>query len=446
MKKLLLTTTAVLTILFAQAQCQAYFSYMQNGPTTVFTDLSTMQSTNYSATWQWDFGDGNTSTQQNPTHTYSNGIYFPCLTVTFFDSIMGNSCTSVYCDSILIGNSIPSSWDCSPANGCYDPGTGNGQYTSLSACQSVCSGVTASWDCNPPNMPAGCYDPGTGLGQYTTLVSCQSNCGNVTDSFACMTGAAPGITTCVGPGIYTMGQANVMAVYSTMAACISDSCNVISPPASWDCAPNTPAGCYDPGTGLGQYTTLTSCQAVCGTPTPSWDCSPANGCYDPGTGNGQYTTLAACQSACSSVSSSPCDSMTVTGSQYYFTAVVNNINTIIEYWSTTLNNGLTIAEDSMTNTHYCQYGIALDTINVCITYAAAAGYYTCCVTWIWDANSGVWAKMGSVTSIGEIGSFDKKLIKVVDVLGRETSINSNQTLFFIYEDGTIEKRYIIDTK
>ena len=54
--------------------------------------------------------------------------------------------------------------------------------------------------------------------------------------------------------------------------------------------------------------------------------------------------------------------------------------------------------------------------------------------------------MGSVTSIGEIGSFDKKLIKVVDVLGRETSINSNQTLFFIYEDGTIEKRYIIDRK
>jgi len=54
--------------------------------------------------------------------------------------------------------------------------------------------------------------------------------------------------------------------------------------------------------------------------------------------------------------------------------------------------------------------------------------------------------MGSVTSIEEIGSFDKKLIKVVDMLGRETSINSNQTLFFIYEDGLIEKRYIIDRK
>ena len=52
MKKLLLTASAALTILFAQAQqCQADFSYMQNGPTTIFTDLSTVNpswSTNYS--------------------------------------------------------------------------------------------------------------------------------------------------------------------------------------------------------------------------------------------------------------------------------------------------------------------------------------------------------------------------------------------------------------
>ena len=54
--------------------------------------------------------------------------------------------------------------------------------------------------------------------------------------------------------------------------------------------------------------------------------------------------------------------------------------------------------------------------------------------------------MGSLTSLEEIGLSDKKLVKVVDMLGRETSINSNQVLFFIYEDGTIEKRYINDRK
>jgi hypothetical protein len=88
-------------------------------------------------------------------------------------------------------------------------------------------------------------------------------------------------------------------------------------------------------------------------------------------------------------------------------------------------------------------GQPYDTINVCISYLDFNGYFTCCVTWIWDANSGLWARMGSVTSVGDIDSFAKKIIKIVDVLGRETSINSNQTLFFIYEDGTIEKRYII---
>ena len=329
MKKLLLIASAALTILFAQAQqCQADFIYMQNGPTTIFTDLSTVNaswSTNYSVTWEWDFGDGTpVSTQQNPVHTYTNnGIYTPCLTVVYFDSVIINTCVSFYCDSILVGNSIPASWDCNPTTGCYDPGTGLGQHTSLSACQ-----------------------------------------------------------------------------------------------------------------------------AVCGTPNPSWDCGP-QGCYDPGTGLGTYTSLATCQAVCVSTASNLCDSMTLisTGGspQTILTAQVPNINTIIDYWITTATDGTVLGEDSMWNTHQIN-NIGYDTLNICITYADASGYFTCCVTWIWDSNLGVWAKMGSVTSIGEIDLFDKKLIKVVDILGRETSINSNQTLFFIYEDGTIEKRYIIDRK
>jgi uncharacterized protein (TIGR02145 family) len=44
-----------------------------------FTD----ESLNSPSTWQWDFGDGNSSTQQNPVHTYQNaGSYTVQLTVT----------------------------------------------------------------------------------------------------------------------------------------------------------------------------------------------------------------------------------------------------------------------------------------------------------------------------------------------------------------------------
>ena len=219
-----------------------------------------------------------------------------------------------------------------------------------------------------------------------------------------------------------------------------------APAPSWDCPTNMPGGCYDPGTGNGQYSSLAACQAVCGTPSPSWDCG-ATGCYDPGTGLGTYTSLSSCQSNCQSQIVSPCDSIDIVGSQSQLTMEVmsgTNVNSPL-YIVTTDFNGYIVGEDSLTWTHDAWPIMALtDSIITCITYVNGVDTLTCCVEFFW--NGSFWAKMGSVTSIGEIGSFDKKLIKVVDILGRETSINSNQTLFFIYEDGTIEKRYIIDRK
>ena len=38
------------------------------------------------------------------------------------------------------------SWDCDGQGNCSDPGTGNGQYTSLASCQNNC--ITPSWDCD----------------------------------------------------------------------------------------------------------------------------------------------------------------------------------------------------------------------------------------------------------------------------------------------------------
>jgi hypothetical protein len=41
-------------------------------------------------------------------------------------------------------------------------------------------------------------------------------------------------------------------------------------------------------------------------------------------------------------------------------------------------------------------------------------------------------------------SINKKLIRVCDVLGREVNIDFNTTLFFIYDDGTVEKKIIVE--
>ncbi len=57
----------------------------------------TNTSHNSPATFQWDFGDGNSSALQNPTNNYAaNGSYYVCLTVT------NSSGSNTFCDSVHV--------------------------------------------------------------------------------------------------------------------------------------------------------------------------------------------------------------------------------------------------------------------------------------------------------------------------------------------------------
>ena len=57
----------------------AGFTYFYQGAVTGFHDVSTGNPTN----WQWDFGDGTTSSNQDPSHTYEcSGEYFVSLNVS----------------------------------------------------------------------------------------------------------------------------------------------------------------------------------------------------------------------------------------------------------------------------------------------------------------------------------------------------------------------------
>ena len=40
--------------------------------------------------------------------------------------------------------------------------------------------------------------------------------------------------------------------------------------------------------------------------------------------------------------------------------------------------------------------------------------------------------------------YNRKLEKVVDVLGREVNHTTNQILFHIYDDGSVEKKFVVD--
>ncbi|MAW21322.1 MAG: triacylglycerol lipase [Flavobacteriales bacterium] len=48
-----------------------------------------------------------------------------------------------------------------------------------------------------------------------------------------------------------------------------------------------------------------------------------------------------------------------------------------------------------------------------------------------------------INQISEISFSKKKLIKIVDILGRETKM-VNQNLFYLYDDGTVEKKIVIN--
>ena len=48
------------------------------------------------------------------------------------------------------------------------------------------------------------------------------------------------------------------------------------------------------------------------------------------------------------------------------------------------------------------------------------------------------------TGVNEVPKVEKQLLKIVDILGKESSSNKKGLLFYIYSDGTVEKKLIIE--
>lgn len=82
--------------------CMADFTYALDstqGYMVYFYDQSIPQ--NFISSYSWSFGDGGTSTLQNPLHQYSvAGTYNVCLTIESMDS--GMICTDTYCMDVMV--------------------------------------------------------------------------------------------------------------------------------------------------------------------------------------------------------------------------------------------------------------------------------------------------------------------------------------------------------
>ncbi|MFZ4521015.1 MAG: PKD domain-containing protein [Bacteroidales bacterium] len=87
------------------AGCHAAYTVYPDTSGTGYTFHFADQSTGNIISWEWNFDDpwsgvNNTSTLQNPTHTYADPrVYRPCLTIHGADS----TCYDIICDTLIIG-------------------------------------------------------------------------------------------------------------------------------------------------------------------------------------------------------------------------------------------------------------------------------------------------------------------------------------------------------
>lgn len=254
---------------------QANFAFVPGGLTVLFQDASQFTPT----AWLWSFGDGNTSSQQNPVHQYaSNGTYTVCL-------IANNSCGA---DTIC----LPINTNCSAPTASFTVSTNNYDATFTDTSPSAQQWLWTFGDGNSSTSQNPMHTYGA-TGTYQVCLAIQDSCGldsscqmvtitcpiptanwsnvtnNLTVNFTDMaTGSPTGYLWDFGDG-NTSTQASPTHIYSTVQPYTV--CQIVSNVCGNDTLCKTiPTGCSTPTVSFGYTSTGLSASFTDSTsPTPT---------------------------------------------------------------------------------------------------------------------------------------------------------------------------------
>ncbi len=162
--------------------CQAFFTYEQIGVApyeAAFFDLSFVYPP--ASSWQWDFGDGTSSNEPNPTHEWAEpGEYEVTLTIA------NDSCSATFTSIVLLDEVVdcncPEYWE--PV--CVLSATGD-TITFSNICFAICEGFTEEdvFDCEWED-PCDCdsvWDPVCVLSSDGMIISFPNECIAICEGF-----------------------------------------------------------------------------------------------------------------------------------------------------------------------------------------------------------------------------------------------------------------------
>jgi PKD repeat protein len=191
--------TAYQTITVSSAtNCDAQFTYVDNGGGNIsFTP------TGSGPVWNWTFGDGNSSVQTTPNHTYAvNGTYWVQFTVS------DSNCYDSTSQQIVVTSAIPCTVN---ADFTYTD-NGNGYYSFVSTATGGTAPYNYLWDFGGPNTstssnPTFTY-PINGVYHPCLTVTDANGCVSTFCDSIPVTSVAPCTTVADYTSTYTMGVGN----------------------------------------------------------------------------------------------------------------------------------------------------------------------------------------------------------------------------------------------